>query len=142
MDRVLMLNPSYARGWFLSGAVRLDLGLIEIAIDHVNISLRLSPRDRIGAHFSVLGSAYLFSSRFDQAEENLLIAIQEHPSHPFPYRLLAACYAHMGRLEEARDIVNRLRAVTPIVVPSVLRYRKPEHRELFLSGLRAATAEA
>jgi pentatricopeptide repeat protein len=58
------------------------------------------------------------------------------------YRLLASCYAHVGRLDEAREIVNRLRAITPVVVPSVIRYRNPEHRELFLSGLRLAVGEA
>jgi hypothetical protein len=48
----------------------------------------------------------------------------------------------MGRLDEARDIVRRLRAITPVVVPSSIPYRNPEHRELFLSGLRLAADEA
>ena len=47
----------------------------------------------------------------------------------------------MGRLYEAREIVNRLRAITPVVIPSVIPYRNPEHRELLLSGLRLAIGE-
>jgi hypothetical protein len=47
----------------------------------------------------------------------------------------------MARLEEAREIANRLRAITAVVVPSVVRYRNPEHRELFLSGLRLAAGQ-
>jgi hypothetical protein len=47
----------------------------------------------------------------------------------------------MGRLDEARDVVRRLRAITPMVVPSIVPYRKTEHRELFLSGLRLAAGE-
>jgi hypothetical protein len=47
----------------------------------------------------------------------------------------------MGKLDEAREIVERLRAITPLVVPSATYYRKPEHRELFLSGLRLAAGE-
>ena len=55
------------------------------------------------------------------------------------YRALAACYAHMGRLDEARAVVERLRAITPVVIPPSVAYlRKPEHRELLLSGLRSA----
>jgi adenylate cyclase len=73
---------------------------------------------------------------------NLLIAIQEDPSFPFPYRVLAACYAHMGRLNEAREIVARLRAITPVVIPDASFLRNPEHRELLLSGLRLAAGEA
>ena len=53
-------------------------------------------------------------------------------------RRLAACYAHMGRLDEARSIVARLRAITPLVVPSDLPWRKPKDRELLLLGLRLA----
>ena len=58
------------------------------------------------------------------------------------YRVLASCYAHMGRLDEAREIVKRLRGITSVVVPKVIPYRNPEHRELFLSGLRLAIGEA
>jgi len=58
------------------------------------------------------------------------------------YRFLASCYAHMGRLEDAREIVTRLRAITSVVVPKATPYRNPEQRELFLSGLRLAAGEA
>lgn len=54
----------------------------------------------------------------------------------------SACYAHMGRLKEARETVSRLRAITPIVVERATRYRNPDHRELLLSGLRLAAGEA
>jgi hypothetical protein len=47
----------------------------------------------------------------------------------------------MGLLEEAREILRRLRAITT-VAPNLIRYRKPEHRELLLSGLRLAAGEA
>jgi adenylate cyclase len=47
-----------------------------------------------------------------------------------------------GRLDEARAIVARLRAITPQIVPSDLPWRNPEDRELFLSGLRLAAGEA
>jgi hypothetical protein len=33
------------------------------------------------------------------------------------YGYFAACYAHRERLDEAREIVRRLRAITPIVAP-------------------------
>jgi hypothetical protein len=39
------------------------------------------------------------------------------------------------------SIVARPRAITSQVVPSDLPYRNPEHRELFLSGLRLAAGE-
>ena len=83
-----------------------------------------------------MGTAYFFKHQFDEAAAKLLLSIQDHPGFPASYRTLAACYAHMGRLDEARAIVARLRAITLLVVPSDLPFRNPEDRELFLSGLR------
>jgi len=57
------------------------------------------------------------------------------------YRVLAACFAHMGQFDDAREIVMRLRAITPVVIPDASHLRNPEHRELLLSGLRLATGE-
>ena len=51
------------------------------------------------------------------------------------------CLAHLGRLDEAREIVARLRSLTPLVIPNGTLYRKPEHQELFISGLRLAAGE-
>ena len=47
----------------------------------------------------------------------------------------------MGRFEEARAIIERLRAISPVVVPELSQLRNQEHRELFLSGLRLAAGE-
>jgi len=47
----------------------------------------------------------------------------------------------MGRFDDARGIVSRLRAITPLVMEPATRYRNPELRELFLSGLRLAASE-
>jgi tetratricopeptide (TPR) repeat protein len=89
-----------------------------------------------------IGFAYFLSRRFDEAVPRLLLAIQEDPSNPNAHRHLAACYAHMGRMDDAREIVTRLRAITPAVMPDVSFLRNREHRELLLSGLRLAVGEA
>jgi TolB-like protein len=142
VDRALALNPSYARGWHISGILRRWAGQPDIAIEHVEAALRLSPRARVGSSLSVIGAAHFANRRFDEAVPKLLLAIQGDPSNPQPYRYLAACYAHMDRLDDAREIVERLRAITSVVIPDEARHlRNPEHRELFLSGLRLAAGE-
>ena len=103
--------------------------------------MRLSPRDRFGAPLTGIGAALLFSHRFDDAAAKLRASLEQHPTFALTYRFLAACYAYMGRLDDAREIVKRLRTVTPVVVPNVTPYRNPEHRDLFLSGLRLAAGE-
>jgi len=73
----------------------------------------------------------------------LRLAIQQNQGFPSSYRYLAACYAHMGRIDEAREVIRRLRGITSLTIPgpSTTYMRKPEHRELFLSGLRLAAGE-
>jgi TolB-like protein/class 3 adenylate cyclase len=141
VDRALTLNPNYARGWNVSGILRLWAGQPDLAIEHLEASLRLSPRARVGPSLSAIGGAHFMSRRFDEAAPKLLLAIQDDPSRPFPYRALAACYAHMARLDDAREIIERLRAITPVVISDASWLRNPEHRELLLSGLRLAAGE-
>jgi hypothetical protein len=47
----------------------------------------------------------------------------------------------MNRLDDAHEIVARLRAITSVVIPDASFLRNPEHRGLLLSGLRLAAGE-
>jgi adenylate cyclase len=142
-DQALELNPSCARGWYHSGFLRLMAGNPNRAIELADISLRLSPRARSGPVHTLIGASHFLSRRFSEATPKLLLALEETPSFPVACRYLAACYAHMGRLDDARDVVKRLRAVTPALMPPDIMYlRNDQHRELYLSGLRLAAGEA
>ena len=141
VDRALALNPNFARGWHVSGVLRTWAGQPDIAIEHAEVSRRLSPRARMFPSLLIIGAAHFIARRFDEAVPKLLLAIQDNPGFPEPYRYLAACYVHMGRLEDAREVVARLRTITPLVRPDASYLRNPEHRELFLSGLRLAAGE-
>ena len=88
-----------------------------------------------------IGVAHFFARRFEEARATLLQSLQEQPNWVPTYRFLASCYAHMGRLEEARQAMKRLKDLTNMVVPSATNWRNPEHREFYLSGLRMAMFE-
>jgi adenylate cyclase len=141
VDRALALNSNSARAWRASSFLRLQAGQPDLAIAHAETSLRLNPRTGVGPLYFTIGQAHFCSRRFDQAVPQLLLAIHEGPSEPVRYRYLAACYAHMGRLDEAHDVVARLRAITPVVMPDDSALRNAEHRELFFSGLRLAMGD-
>jgi adenylate cyclase len=141
VDRALALNPSFALGWYWSGLLQMFVGCPEIALDHFEKYLRLSPLGRYASHLAGIGGALFFLRRFDEAAATLRRALEEVPAHIMACRLLAACYAHMGRFAEAHQIIDRLRAITSVIVPSYTPYRNAEHRELFLSGLRLAAGE-
>jgi tetratricopeptide (TPR) repeat protein len=140
-DRALSLNPSFARCWLISGQIRLWAGQLTAAVEHTETGLRLSPRGDIGAGLAVIELALFLGRRFEAAIRKSLLAIERGPNNPVHYRVLAASYAHLGRLDEARTTFARLRAITPHVMPKVSHFRDPEHRELYLSGLRLAAGE-
>jgi adenylate cyclase len=101
VDRALALNPSFARAWRVSGTLRVWGGQPDIAIEHLETARRLNPRARVGGLSANIGIAHFCSRRFDQALPMLLLAVHDDPSQAGRYRFLAACYAHMGRLDEA-----------------------------------------
>jgi adenylate cyclase len=138
IDRALELNPSFAVAWHRSGWLRLWAGQPDLAVKQFETALRLSPHDHRAGNFMSIGVGHFFSRRFEDAAAMLLRSLQEHPGWAPTYRFLAACYAHMGRLDEARETIKRLQAITSIVVPNAMHWRNPADRELFLSGLRLA----
>jgi TolB-like protein len=141
IDRALVLNPSFAYGWYWSGWLHLFAGQAELAIDHFETSMRLNPRGQRGFHLAGIGSAHFVNHRFEDALAVLRVSLEEVPAFAPAYRTLAACYAHMGRLDEARSILKRLVGLTPVVVPTANPFRRPEDGELFVSSLSLATGE-
>ena len=63
MERCLTLNPSFARGWYWSGVLRLFAGQPDVAAEHFRASQRLNPRDRVAGYLTGIGSVDFFSAR-------------------------------------------------------------------------------
>ena len=62
INRALQLNPNFAWGWLRGDWVSVWLGQPEVALDHLQRVMRLSPmRRRIGTKGPSLGSARQYS---------------------------------------------------------------------------------
>jgi hypothetical protein len=48
----------------------------DLAIGHIETSLRLSPRELMGQPLAAMGRAYFFKRQFDEAASKLLLSIQ------------------------------------------------------------------
>jgi adenylate cyclase len=138
VDRALQLNPSFAHGWYQSGTLRLWAGQYDLAIEHLETSIRLSPRENRSQRYLTIGLGHFFARRSEKAAEMFGLSLQENSRWPPTLRYMASCLAHMGRLEEAQELVKQLRAITPIVIPSAEHWRIREDREYYLDGLRLA----
>jgi tetratricopeptide (TPR) repeat protein len=55
VDRALALNPSFAHGWYISAGLRLAAGQADLALEHVETSIRLSPRESTGTPLMFIG---------------------------------------------------------------------------------------
>jgi TolB-like protein len=138
VDRALGLNPSYARGWYVSALLRLFAGQPNLAIEHVEKSMRLSPRDYPGLPEGIIGTAHFLARRFYEAAEHLLHSMQQGSVTPWRHRLLAASYAYLGRMDKASEVIRQLRASGASIMPT--RMNLPNHvlHQLLLDGLRLA----
>jgi hypothetical protein len=60
-------------------------------------------------------------------------------------RTRARCWGLLvkpGSIPSPGQMLEQLRMITLVVMPSTVPFRLPEHRELYLSGLRLAAGEA
>jgi TolB-like protein len=143
LDRALMLNPNLMTGWYLSGWIRAYRGETDVAIEHLERSMRLSPVDPTLYHLQVgIGFAHLLSGRFDDASSWAEKAFCEDPNCLPASAVMAASHALAGRLQEARHAMARLRQIYPALRASNLKnwfpIRRPEHFSIWIEGLRKA----
>jgi TolB-like protein len=141
VDHCLQLNPNFARGWHLSGQLRLWAGQYDLAIEHFETSMRLSPHENRSGNYHNIGTGHFFARRTEKAAEMLGLSLQEKSEWPPTLRFMASCLAHLGRLKEAQELVKRLQAITPVVIPTAEHWRIPEDREYYLEGLRLAVGQ-
>jgi TolB-like protein len=143
LDRAHLLNPNLATGWYLSGWMRAYRGETDVAIEHLARAMRLSPLDPGLYHMQVgTGFAHLLSGRFDDASSWAEKAFREEPNYLPAASVMAASHALAGRLEEARQAMERLRQIDPALRISNLKdwypIRRPEDLSIWTEGLRKA----
>ncbi|MBR0717790.1 winged helix-turn-helix domain-containing protein [Bradyrhizobium liaoningense] len=143
VDQAVSLNPNSAFAWSVSGWLRLYMGYHELAIEHQNRAMRLSPRDpnrRI--MISMLGAANFYLGRFETAERLTSEAVQLTNGHLATLRLLACCLAHQGKLDQAGSVARRMLSLDPgFRLPGAGEFvplRRKEDLALYIEGLRLA----
>src|SRR5260370_10742044 len=143
--RALTLNPNSANAWRASGMVRTYLGDTDLAIGHLERSVRLSPLDAL-AYICWLGFAYahFVAGRYEDASAWSDKTLHEAPDYPPALRMKAAICGRLGQIDEARAWVERLLAIAPHTTLSSMRpyygepMKKPGSLESLLEGLRKA----
>jgi tetratricopeptide (TPR) repeat protein len=103
LERALAIDPNLAGARALMGSALACMGRAQEAEAHVLEALRLSPRDAmIFEWFLVAGQAKMLLGEFAEASSWLQKSIDANRNRPLAFFLLAACLAHLDRLDEAR----------------------------------------
>ena len=142
-ERSLQLNKNSAFAWGVSAITCCYLGQPEAALDRLRNAWRLSPFDPLRFFFwGVAGFAELIAGRYDQALVWLEKARRDNSGHFAVHRNLAACYAQLGRTEEARaaaaDLMQREPSFRVSEFESRYPLRRPDDQARLMAGLRAA----
>ena len=143
IDRALVLNPNLAVAWIFSGWARAFLAETEAAIEHLEKAARLSPLDPLIFLTQMVTSlAHFVAGRYDEASVWAAKAHRARPNFLGIQRLVVVSNALSGRIEEAREAFQLVRALDPGMRLSNLKYRVGPFREedfrKYEEGLRLA----
>jgi tetratricopeptide (TPR) repeat protein len=114
IERAVALNPNSALALTRAGYLHLYLGEAAVAITMFERVMRLSPRDPTVFHaYAGLSFAHFLQERFEDAVSWARRSLDENPNNLSSCRFLAAALGHLGRIDEARPVIARLRKLVP-----------------------------
>lgn len=142
----LGLNPNSAFVISMLGCVLGFGGYRDEALDRLRQAMRASPHDPLTWLWTLRrGSLQFYSRDFVGALETLRQLVRLRPGVAHAYELIASSLAYLGRLDEAREALERVPAQSR---EQIQRYRqrmpwmRPEDYALRAEGVRLAAGDA
>jgi len=145
-EQAIALNPNDAKAQYAMGESLVFYGRPAEAVDYLEKAMSLDP-EYSGYCLFALGLAQFCLERYEEAATSLERCFNERKmfSTP-PMWLLAAAYAHLGRQQEAEDVLTKYlkeSGYEGYTVNRVLKYylhafKDPNDTERFARGLHKA----
>lgn len=142
--RAIELNENFALAHGNMAAALAFGGQPDAAIEAVERSLRMSPRDPFNfAYLHFAGVGYFAAERYAEGVACEQRALRERPNFPPALRCLAACHVGLGQIGEARDAIAEVLRLAPQSsikrdVYGQVAYARDQDRERFAAALREA----
>jgi len=142
IEKALALDPNAAFGWNRSGWLNTYLIRPDVAIEHFQRAIRLSPFDPMNFNCLIgIGNAHFAAERYEEALSWWRKGMLERPDLTWPLRPMAACLGLLGRISEAHEAVRRLRQGYPDITISKIMAIVPHRGDYacrYAEGLRRA----
>jgi adenylate cyclase len=141
LNRAIELDPNYAQGYISVGVALTYSGRAAEALEPFATAMRLDPHyPNMLLHF--LAQAQFSLGRYETAAGHLRDRIARNPDTDASRMLLAACYGHLGRTEDARAAWAELLKVNPgfslTQRARVLPYKNADDFQRIAEGLAKA----
>jgi TolB-like protein len=134
-ERALAIDRNLAAAHAWIGTAKFLAGHNEETEGHVLEALRISPRDvRASSWMLFVGTAEFGAGREDEAVVWLNRSIELGRNWPLPHLWLAAAFARLGRLEEAREAARAGLELNPSFTIARLRSSAFSDNPVYLAG--------
>jgi adenylate cyclase len=142
-ERVLAIAPSLAAAHGYRGAALIYSGNPKEGLASLETFFRLDPHSPIRATFlHTVQIGHYFCRDYEASIGAGERAIWAYPEYPNTYRWLAAALGQLGRLDEAKEALEKAIVIAPSQFETRVRHRVPWHRPEdhahMLEGLRKA----
>jgi tetratricopeptide (TPR) repeat protein len=139
----ISLDPNLAAARIWNGYVQLCLGDKDVAIEQFQIGLRMSPpRSAYFLAQNGMAMAHFLAGRYEEGPLWAKTALQQNPNFVSARRILMACHAMAGRVEEARQAWAVARQIDPAQrIATVLNrwhFRRPQDFQRHAEACRIA----
>jgi TolB-like protein len=142
-DRAIQLNPSLGIAYFSLGLTLTLVGRPEEGIEKLEKAMRLSPYDPMTWLFCLATAlAHSAAGRDEETVDWAERSLHHRPDWFFSYLTLAASYAHLDRIEEARAALAEALRLQPGFslsgLKAILSAARPAFLERAIENLRKA----
>jgi adenylate cyclase len=119
-------NPSHALGWLYLGTINAFEGEGVAAVNATRRAMELSPLDPQRYYFeSLAATAELSAQHYENAERLARSSLLLNRMHPSTWRSLTIALVSLGRMEEAREALHKMRQLEPALTVDKYRARLP-----------------
>ena len=139
--RATALDRNFAVGYSTTGMALMYAGQPAEALEPIAMAMRLDPHGSPMV-LHTLAQAHFSLGDYESAARHLLERIARTPGTDASRMLLASCYGHLGRAEDARKAWAELLTVNPDFSlkqrARVLPYKNPDDFQRIVAGLDKA----